>query len=1387
MEILEKPMWTRKAPKSEQLKRAIIAAFAHPEDEVARLLNGYGESDWRRAMWWLDISGMALYLLHRIRAARAEASLPASVIASLNDRQTHNTRRTRSLLNEAAALCRWLDGAGIPYAVLKGVTLVPGSVSDPTLRAQTDLDFLVERRHLGIARHFIRRLGYQLRADTGTTLEFRAGNCGKPDVMKIYSVQSQRALELHVAEDGAELLARRKLRQIEGAQIASLSPADILVQQAMHLLKHLCQEHTRLSWLFEFRNHVQARQSDLAFWREVEVISGRTQNADLAIGMALWLSCSLFGPTQPCSLSRWSEESLPQVVRLWLVRYGHRVILSESTGSKYYALLRDEIVGGPHVRRSTGTILFPSRLPFLITRPTPNESLQQRAQRYAVEAGYFLFRLRFHLVEGLRFAIELARWRRAVAELHCPRGGELCAERAVRRAGSLSLLAFAGLSMVCSRAYAQGAPGPVTPTWPAGQISPPTEVDTSAAREDKVGIAVLPATNLIELLQNDPAVMVECKSIVADFLLQQGRSTAPEAITDEQVYGAIESSAELRGIVTRSLVSRGYLTEEQVQEASARARNSQQETLPRTEGPVYAAGEPLTPAPSLSMAPTRMVATPGLKEPESRQATEARSSSVPRNVTDSPEVLRRPTPYNLLSLRDLYTQVPDSPEKLNRFGSDVFVVHGKRQSDGLAPDFGAGGLDIPAGPDYVLGPGDQLSISVWGGVSQNLLRVVNREGGVSLPEAGLVQVAGLTMERAQSMIEDALRQQYRNAHVAVTVAHIREIQIFVVGDVQRPGSYEISSVASAVSALYAAGGPTAVGSLRLLRHYRNQEMIGEIDLYDFMLHGVRAENERLQSGDTLLVPPAGPQVAVFGAVKRPAIYELQSEKNLADLLDDAGGMTAAAAPGQITVDRVLPSVGREVLGLNASFHGAPSLTQGEFGRFEVKDGDRIHVPSVLPVKERVVYLQGHVARPGRIAFHDNMRLSDVLTSYADMLPEPADSGELIRLVAPDMHPETIEFNIADVLIGNSTQTLQPFDTVRVFGRYEHDAPTVSILGEVQRPGDYPMFDGMTTAQLVRAAGGFKRDALLSTADLTSYQVINGARISVSRRDVAIGSVVIQDDRGADVRLKPGDVLTVHQISGWNDIGASIRIEGEVGHPGSYGFQEGEHLSDVLRRAGGFRDTAYAEGAVLTRPEVAELEEKSRQELIRQIETSSAAARLSTRGANTDQAASLQSIQQQQDEVLAELKSRPAAGRLVIHIAQNIDSWAGTAADIEVRRGDVLKIPKRPGFVLVSGQVYNASAITYTPHETAEWYLQRAGGATQIADRKHIFIVRANGEVIGRNSSSWFDHDILSTRLEAGDTVVVPQKIQGPSVLLRNLLATAQVAASITIAAAVAGL
>jgi protein involved in polysaccharide export with SLBB domain len=514
---------------------------------------------------------------------------------------------------------------------------------------------------------------------------------------------------------------------------------------------------------------------------------------------------------------------------------------------------------------------------------------------------------------------------------------------------------------------------------------------------------------------------------------------------------------------------------------------------------------------------------------------------------------------------------------------------------------------------------------------------------------------------------------------------------------------------------------------------------------------------------------------------------LNGDNSLATLLADAGGLTVAASLQHISIERIDANHQRETINLESDAHKDAADAAETIASFKVQDGDRIHIAPIAPNSERVVYLEGHVVRPGRHPFRDGMHLTDLIQSYQDLLPEPATQGEIIRLVPPDLHAETIEFNLPDMLIGNGNLAVQPFDTIRILGRYEVDAPKVEIRGEALRPGSYPLSEGMTAAQLVRMAGGFKRDALVATADLISYQVVNGAKVETERTDVPIGEAVEGRSATADRALKPGDVLTIHQITGWNDIGSSITIEGEVAHPGSYGFQDGERLSAILQRAGGFRDTAYPAGAVLTRTQVRDLEEKSRAELIRQIETSSAAARLSPNLSSGDPSGQLTLIQAQQEQIVSRLKSQPSTGRLVIHISQDINAWAGTPADIEVRRGDVLRIPKRPGFVLVSGQVYNASAISFAPGKSAGWYLQHAGGATAAANRKDIFVIRANGSVVGRGSGEWYDHNVLSTRLQPGDVVVVPQKIIGASLFWRNLLSTAQIASSIAITAAVAGL
>ncbi len=770
-----------------------------------------------------------------------------------------------------------------------------------------------------------------------------------------------------------------------------------------------------------------------------------------------------------------------------------------------------------------------------------------------------------------------------------------------------------------------------------------------------------------------------------------------------------------------------------------------------------------------------------LQRPTTKRSSTTSKSRVPSTDTNpngTPELLHRSAPMNLMAMRDLYTQVPDQSSSLKRFGGDVFLNRGM-QSKQMT-------LDVPVGPDYVLGPGDSINISLWGGLAQQFTRVVDREGRVTLPEAGPVVVAGFTLEQAQKMIQEALVTQFRDAKVEVSVSRLRTVRIYVVGDVQRPGAYDVSSLSTPLNALYAAGGPTAIGSLRTVRHYRGKELIRDVDLYDFLLHGIRTDSERLEPGDTILVPPVAQQVTISGMVRRPAIYELRTETTLSEVLTLAGGVMVSAQMRDIRIERIETHDKRVTVSVNVPAGSSPEAEWKAVEAFAVQDGDKITVAPILPYSERSIYLEGHVVRPGKYPYSDNMTLSDLIRSYQDVLPEPSDHGEIIRLRPPDYRPETIEFNLPQVLIGNDPVHLQAFDTVRLYGRYEADAPNVTIHGEVRRPGKYPLPEGLTAAQLVRMAGGFKRSALLDAADLASYDIENGEKVVTHRVTINIGRAVEAEDSSADVALKPGDVLTIHQLSGWNNIGQSVMLKGEVTYPGTYGIQEGEKLSSVLKRAGGFSSSAYPAGAVLVRTQVREMEEKSRDELVRQLETTSAGVHVSPTLNQQEQFGALQMIVAQQKQVLASLKSQPPTGRLVIKINTDIATWENTPADIEMRSGDVLTVPKKPGFVLVSGQVYNAAAITFVPGKNAGWYLRHAGGSTNMANTKEIFVIRANGSVVGRRSGEWYSEGVLDTKMEPGDIVVVPQKIIGGSMFWRNMLATAQVLSSIAITANLAG-
>ena len=834
-----------------------------------------------------------------------------------------------------------------------------------------------------------------------------------------------------------------------------------------------------------------------------------------------------------------------------------------------------------------------------------------------------------------------------------------------------------------------------------------------------------------------------------------------------------------------------------------------------------------------------------------------------------PELTRTANPYgDIPSLYDMYLQATPHPSTPTRFGTEVFE-NGTRDAQ-LIP------MDLPAGPDYVVGPGDGLSIDLWGGVSQRLYRMVDREGRVSLPEVGPILVSGKSLADVQQNLQQVLRTQFRDVSADVSLSRLRTIRTYVVGDVANPGAYDISSLSTPLNALFAAGGPTSRGSLRIAKHYRGNQLIQVVDLYDLLLHGVDGNMERLENGDTLLVPPIGSQVTVEGMVRRPAIYELKDETNLDSVLNLAGGLLPTAALQHIEVQRMVAHEQQTMLSLDIPDQATSSDVAQKLSSFEIHDGDRIRLFPIAPYNQNAVYLEGHALRPGRYSYRTDMHVTDVIASYKDLLPEPATQyAEIIRLNAPDFHPSVEGFDLAEAIADPSrSPLLHPLDTIRIFSRYDFENPptvsvvgdvrgpgtfqtsgqlhlsdaihlagglspdaqtgdaqvfrylpdgklkifsvglsqalagdptenillaprdrvlvhrspdaeqpaTVYVQGEVGKPGRYPLTTNMTVADLIRVGGGLKPSADTQVGDLTHYQWASESQLSGEREAIKI-TAALSGDPQANPPLHNGDVVTIRQLPGWNDLGASISVKGEVKHAGTFGIRPGERLSSILERAGGFQPGAYPYGAVLQRVQVRELEAKQQDELILRVKDSERDLELLP---DTDprQKQSKEAALAQYQTTLTELSSNPPVGRVDIRISSNIGRWKNSSADIEVRAGDTLVIPKKPDFVMVSGQVFNPTAVSYRPGKSAKWYLSQSGGPTTLANKKGIFVIRADGSVASSKGSMW-EGDSLGAALEPGDTVVVPEKAFGGGTNWTNVFTAAQLASSIASAVFIA--
>jgi len=745
------------------------------------------------------------------------------------------------------------------------------------------------------------------------------------------------------------------------------------------------------------------------------------------------------------------------------------------------------------------------------------------------------------------------------------------------------------------------------------------------------------------------------------------------------------------------------------------------------------------------------------------QAMQARAAEEPNVVivppeTPKPKVEQGPSRIERLLSRELR---PDVSLDLKQFGYDVF----RMPVTTFAPV-----TNVPVGPDYVIGPGDSFTLTLWGRVDAQYTLRVDRNGQIVLPEVGALRVWGMKFAELESYLQHELSRKYADFKMSVTMDRLRSIRVFVVGEALTPGSYTISSLSTAINALFAAGGPSKSGSLRSIRLLRNGADPCQVDLYDFLLGGDKTGDLRLQDGDTIFIPLIGPVAGVAGNVKRPAIYEMAASMTLAETLDLAGGVTFTGWLQRVQVERVEQHRRRVVVDFDISRDG--DLYDRRAADVTLQDGDVVKVFAVPSRQEKVVHLAGHVVRPGTYEWKPGLRLGDLLASYDDLQAQPNLAyGEIERLIPPDLHPITIPFNVGRLLAGEPGENLElrQYDTVRLFRWDERISEAVRISGLVFDPNQYRLVPDMRVSDLVDTAGGLRKNAYLRNAEITRRHVTQQGMTSETI-DVDLEKALAGDPEH-NLLLRDYDHLVIRPIPEL-EFDRSAEILGEVRFPGTYPIRKGEQLSSLIERAGGFTGEAYLRGAVFARESAREVQRRRLDQLIRQVEESVLAGseqRMS--GAlDAETVKSQQVALETKQQLLAKLRAAELTGRVVVKLVP-VAELRGSPHDLELEDGDTLTVPQMPGVVHVVGEVFNATSLLYEQGRTVGYYLRKVGGMTKEAEEKQVSVIKADGSVISREQgnkgklvfwdsehSSWFFGGFMSLEMEPGDTIVVPRDL-----------------------------
>jgi protein involved in polysaccharide export with SLBB domain len=725
-------------------------------------------------------------------------------------------------------------------------------------------------------------------------------------------------------------------------------------------------------------------------------------------------------------------------------------------------------------------------------------------------------------------------------------------------------------------------------------------------------------------------------------------------------------------------------------------------------------------------------------------------------------------------------------------------------------------MQVPT--DYIIGPGDELQIRVWGQVQANLRVIVDRSGQVYIPQVGQVSVAGIHYGDLEKHLKDEISKIFRNFNVTANLGRLRSLQVIVVGNARYPGTYTISSLSTLINAIFASGGPDAQGSLRNIQVRRDGKTITDFDFYDLLIKGDKSKDVRLQPGDVLYYPHVGPLVAISGSVNTPAIYEMKEDSTLKELIEVAGDLSTVADTNKITVDRFTNHQARQTLEF-------PYDDQSR--ALPLKDGDIVRVFSIVPRFEDTVTLRGNVANPGRYAWKPGMRVRDLIPNAQALLTRRywRDRAAIVNGRATE-YPVRRQSKPA-----NGTNRNQQQNGTNPNGTTPSGAPTPDMAdseGNYIPPYAYDSTNavsstpaaGALAAQNAQDAtgkpGDQKADNQQSSAttgdnfesptvrnvaedvrryapeinwDYAIIQRVNPEDLTSKLIWMSPRKAILENDEASNLELKPGDIVTIFSQRDISvpqvDRSQYVIIEGEVMRPGVYKLEMGETLRSVLQRAGGLSTDAYVYGAQLTRESARLKEQKSLDELANTMDLQVRQTAVSVAASTSP--GELPQLLAAQQGILAQLHNARATGRVSLPVRPR-DHRITDFPDIIMEDNDRLTIPHTPSTVSVVGNVYNPGSFIYERHNTTGAYLDLAGKGKPMSDLHHAFVLRANGVVVAANNvngvftGSKFDR----LRLYPGDQIVVPYKLP-TGAFVRGLKDWTQILSQMAITGAVIGI